>query len=91
MMNIGIIEPKNSGFLEVMPEGEGSDYWQIAAVHINGQVFCPSPRLYRNEQVALAQAAQIYDWLADHEPQISGGGCYCSELKLALWHQPKVS
>ncbi|NEU77402.1 hypothetical protein PI95_034280 [Hassallia byssoidea VB512170] len=24
-----------------MPEGEGSDYWQIAAVHINGVAFCP--------------------------------------------------
>jgi hypothetical protein len=38
MMNIRIIEPKNSGFLEVMPEGEGSDYWQIAAVHIKSSM-----------------------------------------------------
>ena len=90
-MNIGIIEPKNSGFLEMMPEGESSDYWQIAAVHINDQVFCPSPKLYPWQQVALAQAAQIYDWLADHKPQISGGSCYISSLKLALWYQPKVS
>ncbi|MDZ8262741.1 hypothetical protein [Nostoc sp. ChiQUE01b] len=90
-MNIGIISPKSSGFLEVMPEGEGSDYWQIAAVHINGKAFCPSPKLYRCEQVALAVAAQIYDWIAEHEHQISDGACYCSVLKLALWQQPKVS
>jgi hypothetical protein len=69
-MNIGIIEPYNSGFLEVVPEGEGSDYWQIAVIHINGEAFCPSPRLYRSQQVALAKAAQIYDWIADHEQQI---------------------
>ena len=90
-MNIGIISPKSSGFLEVMPEGEGSDYWQIAAVHINGKAFCPSPKLYRCEQVALAVAAQIYDWIAEHEHQISDGACYCSELKLILWQQPKVA
>ena len=83
-MNIGIISPKCSGFLEVMPEGEGSDYWQIAAVHINGKAFCPSPKLYRCEQVALAVAAQIYDWIAEHEHQISDGACYCSVLKLVL-------
>ncbi len=90
-MNIGIIEPYRGGFLEVVPEGEGSDYWQIAAVHINGVAFCPNPRLYRSEQVALKLAAQIYDWIVDHEQQISSGVCYCEKLKLTLWHQPKVS
>ena len=87
-MNIGIIQSYSNGFLEIVPE---SDYWQIAAIHINGQAYWPTPRLYRSEKVALAKATQIYDWLADYEPQIIGGGCYCSELKLALWHQPKVS
>ncbi|MCC5605041.1 hypothetical protein LC653_11095 [Nostoc sp. CHAB 5784] len=87
-MNIGIIQPYSNGFLEVVPE---SDYWQIAAIHINGQAYCPTPRLYRSEKVALAKATQIYDWLADHEGEISGGGYYCSELKLILWQQPKVS
>ena len=87
-MNIGIIQPYSNGFLEVVPE---SDYWQIAAIHINGQAYCPTPRLYRSEKVALAKATQIYDWLADREREISGGGYYCSELKLILWQQPKVS
>ncbi|MCC5608986.1 hypothetical protein LC612_19920 [Nostoc sp. CHAB 5834] len=87
-MNIGIIQPYSNGFLEVVPE---SDYWQIAAIHINGQAYCPTPQLYRSEKVALAKATQIYDWLADHEGEISGGGYYCSELKLILWQQPKVS
>ncbi len=64
-MNIGRIEPYNGGFLEVLPEVEESDYWQIAAIHINGQAFFPTPRLYRSEKVALAQAAQIYDWIVD--------------------------
>ncbi|MFN6568417.1 hypothetical protein [Dendronalium sp. ChiSLP03b] len=90
-MNIGIIEPYSSGFLEVMPEGEGSDYWQIAAVHINGEAFCPTPRLYHSQKVALAKAAKIYDWITDHELEISGGTCYYSGLKLTLWYQPKVS
>ncbi|MBD2409541.1 hypothetical protein FACHB389_10475 [Nostoc calcicola FACHB-389] len=90
-MNIGIIEPYSHGFLEVIPEGEYSDYYQIAAIHINGQAYCPTPRLYRSEKVALAKAAQIYDWLADHEDQITDETCYCSELKLILWQQPKVS
>ncbi|MBW4565407.1 MAG: hypothetical protein KME32_30850 [Mojavia pulchra JT2-VF2] len=90
-MNLGIIEPYSSGFLEVVPEGEGSDYWQIAAIHINGEAFCPSPRLYRSQQAALALAAQIYDWIADREQEISDGDCYCSKLKLSVWHQPKVS
>jgi hypothetical protein len=89
-MNIGKIEPYNSGFLEIIPEDEGSDYWHIAAVHINGEVFCPSPRLYHSEQVALATAAQIYDWIADQEHQIMPESCYCSQLKLCLWHQPKL-
>jgi hypothetical protein len=90
-MNIGIIEPYNSGFLEVVPEGEGSDYWQIAAIHINGEAFCLSPRLYRSQQVALAKAAQIYDWIADHEQQTSGKIEDCEKFKLTLWRQPKVS
>ncbi|WP_375512716.1 hypothetical protein [uncultured Nostoc sp.] len=87
-MNIGIIQPYSNGFLEVVPE---SDYWQIAAIHINGQAYCPTPQLYRSEKVALAKATQIYDWLADHEAEMSGEGCYCSELKLILWQQPKIS
>jgi len=53
-MNIGIIESYFFGFLDVVPEGEYSDYWQIAAVHINGEAYCPSPMLYRSEKVALA-------------------------------------
>ncbi|MBD2446199.1 hypothetical protein H6G76_03310 [Nostoc sp. FACHB-152] len=89
-MNIGRIEPYNSGFLEIIPEGEGSDYWQIAAVHINGAVVCPSPRLYRSEQAALAKAAQIYDWIADQTHQIMAESCYCSGLKLSLCYQPKL-
>ena len=87
-MNIGIIERYSNGFLEIVPE---SDYWQIAAIHINGQVFCPTPRLYHSEKVALIKAAQIYDWLANHEDQISDGVCYCSQLKLILWQQAKMS
>jgi hypothetical protein len=89
-MNIGKIEPYSSGFLEIILEGEGSDYWQIAAVHINGEVFCPSPRLYRSEQVALSTAAQIYDWIVDQKHQIMAESCYCSQLKLSLWYQPKL-
>ncbi|MEA5601898.1 hypothetical protein [Nostoc sp. UHCC 0252] len=87
-MNIGIIESYSNGFLEVVPE---SDYWQIVAIHINGQAYCPTPRLYRSEKVALAKAAQIYDWLADYEGEIIDGACNCSELKLILWQQSKVS
>jgi len=90
-MNLGIIESYDSGFLDVVPEGEGSDYWQIAAIHINGQAYCPTPRLYRSEKVALKLAAQIYDWLADHEGEISNGACNCEKFKLILWQQPKVS
>jgi len=90
-MNIGIIQPYSNGFLDVVPEGEDSDYWQIASVHINGQAYCPTPGLYRSEKAALAKAAQIYDWLADHEGEISNGACNCSPLKLILWQQPKVS
>ncbi|MBW4617019.1 MAG: hypothetical protein KME21_28005 [Desmonostoc vinosum HA7617-LM4] len=90
-MNIGIIEPYNNGFLEVVPEGESSDYWQIAAIHINGQAYCPTPQLYRSEKVALVKAAQIYDWIAEHEHQIINGVCYCSQLKLVLWQQSRVS
>ncbi|MEH2424815.1 MAG: hypothetical protein V7K48_29115 [Nostoc sp.] len=87
-MNIGIIEPYSNGFLEVVPE---SDYWQIAAIHINGQAYCPTPRLYRSEQVALAKAVQIYDWIAEHEDQIINRAYYCSQLKLIIWQQPKIS
>ncbi len=87
-MNIGIIQPYSNGFLEVVPE---SDYWQIAAIHINGQAYNRLPGLYRSERVALAKAAQIYDWLADHEGEISNGACNCEKLKLILWQQPKVS
>ncbi|MEH2040998.1 hypothetical protein [Nostoc sp.] len=87
-MNIGIIQPYSNGFLEVVPE---SDYWQIAAIHINGQAYCPTPQLYRSEKVALAKATQIYDWIADHEHQISDEAYYCSELKLIIWQQSKVS
>ncbi|MBE9036298.1 hypothetical protein [aff. Roholtiella sp. LEGE 12411] len=87
-MNIGIIEPYNNGFLEVVPE---SDYWQIAAIHINGQAYCPTPRLYRSEKVALTQSGKIYDWIAENEPETSNGACYCSQLNLILWQQPKVS
>jgi hypothetical protein len=89
-MNTGIIEPHRSGFLEVLPEGEGSDYWQITAIHINGEAFCPSPRLYRSESAALAKAAQMYDWIADHKHEINNGSCYCSPLNLLLWSQAKV-
>jgi hypothetical protein len=87
-MNIGIIEAYNNGFLEVVPE---SDYWQIVAIHINGQAYCPTPQLYRSEQLALAKAIQIYDWIAENEQQISNGVFYCSQLKLILWQQSKVS
>ena len=87
-MNIGIIQPHSNGFLEIVPE---SDYWQIAAIHMNGQAYCPTPQLYRSEKVAFAKATQIYDWIADHEHQISNGAYYCSELKLILWRQSKVS
>lgn len=89
-MNLGIIEPYSSGFLEVMPEGEDSDYWQIAAIHINGQAFCPTPVLYRSEKLALTKAAKIYDWIANHEPEVNDGVCYCPQLKLILWQQSKV-
>jgi hypothetical protein len=88
-MNIGRIEPYSNGFLEVVPEGEDSDYCQIAAVHINGQAYCPTPKLYRSETVALAKAAQIYDWIAEHEPEMRDGTCYCPTLNMILWQQPK--
>ncbi|MBD2206339.1 hypothetical protein H6G33_29530 [Calothrix sp. FACHB-1219] len=90
-MNIGIIEPYSDGFIEVIPDGEGSDYWHIAAIHINGKAFCPSPKLYRSEKIALAKAAQIYDWIADNEQEISDWGGYCEKLQLILWYQPKAS
>ncbi|MBD2250403.1 hypothetical protein [Nostoc parmelioides] len=90
-MNIGIIEPYSDGFLEVLPEGESSDYWQIAAIHINGQAYCPTPRLYRSEKLALAKAAKIYDWIAEHETEMSNGAYCCSPLQLILWQQSKAS
>lgn len=90
-MNIGIIEPYSDGFIEVIPDGEGSDYWHIAAIHINGKAFCPSPKLYRSEKIALAKAAQIYDWIAENEQEISDWGAYCETLQLILWYQPKAS
>lgn len=89
-MNVGIIEPYSSGFVEVVPEGEGSDYWQIAAIHINGEVFCPSPRLYRSKQAALKKAEKMYDWIANHEKETRGWGCYCENLEIILWHQQKI-
>lgn len=89
-MNIGIIEPYSDGFLEVLPEGESSDYWQIAAIHINGQAYCPTPQLYRSEKLALAKAAKIYDWIAEHETEMSNGAYYCSPLQLILWQQSKA-
>ncbi|ABA20240.1 conserved hypothetical protein [Trichormus variabilis ATCC 29413] len=90
-MNIGIIEPYSDGFLEVLPEGESSDYWQIAAIHINGQAYCPTPQLYRSEKLALAKAAKIYDWIAEQESGTSDGTYYCSPLQLILWQQSKAS
>jgi hypothetical protein len=90
-MNMGIIEPYSSGFLEIVPEGESSDYWLIAAIHINGEVFFPSPRLYRSERVALATAGKIYDWIANHIQQITDGDYYCPQLNLCLWQQSKSS
>jgi hypothetical protein len=44
-----------------------------------------------SEKVALKLAAQIYDWLADHEGEISNGAYNCEKLKLILWQQPKIS
>ncbi|MBD2778286.1 hypothetical protein [Iningainema tapete] len=82
---LGIIEPYKDGFVEVVPEGKGSDYWQIAAIHIKGEVFCPNPRLFRNELSALGKAQQIYDWIASHEQETRSRICYCEELKLPLW------
>ncbi|AUS99868.1 hypothetical protein CLI64_05395 [Nostoc sp. CENA543] len=90
-MNIGIIESYSNGFIEVLPEGEGSDYWYIAAIHIDGEAYCPTPQLYRSEKVALKKAAKIYDWIADNETEINQETCYCSTLKLVIWRQPKAS
>ncbi|AKG20226.1 hypothetical protein [Calothrix sp. 336/3] len=90
-MNIGIIQPYDNGFVEVIPEGEYSDYWQIAAIHIDGKAYCPTPRLYRSEKVALAKATQIYDWIANNPDEIMSGAFYCSQLQLILWQQPKAS
>ncbi|KYC39330.1 hypothetical protein WA1_31850 [Scytonema hofmannii PCC 7110] len=83
--SMGIIEPFKDGFVEIIPEGEKSDYWQIAAIHINGEVFCPSPRIYPSTNVALARARKIYNWICDRETETRGWGCYCEELNIVLW------
>ncbi|MDJ0736892.1 MAG: hypothetical protein QNJ47_22965 [Nostocaceae cyanobacterium] len=88
-MNFGIIEPYENGFLEIIPDGFESDYWLIMAIHINGEVFCLDPRLYRSEKIALNKAARIYDWLQNHEHVFSDWLCYCDEFKMTLWRQPK--
>jgi hypothetical protein len=88
-MDFGIIEPYENGFLEIVPEGTGSDYWLIMAVHINGEVFCPDPRLYRSERIALKKASRIYDWLQNHELAFSDWLYYCDELQMNVWRQPK--
>jgi hypothetical protein len=88
-MNMGIIEPFKDGFLEIIPEGEGSDYWQIAAIHMSGEVFCPSPRIYPSQDVAIARARRIFNWICNHEMETRGWGCYCEELNMSLWRQPK--
>jgi hypothetical protein len=88
-MNLGIIEPYNGGFLEVIPEGDGSDYWVIAGIHINGEAYRPSPRLFRSERSATIKAQKIYDWIANNENQVQGWGCWCADLKITLWHQSK--
>ncbi|WP_211178556.1 MULTISPECIES: hypothetical protein [Brasilonema] len=87
---MGIIEPLKDGFLEIIPEGEGSDYWHIAAIHINGEVFCPSPRIYPSTNVAFAKARRIFYWIYNHQIETQGLGCYCEELKITLWRQPKL-
>ncbi|CDN13747.1 hypothetical protein RintRC_1086 [Richelia intracellularis] len=91
-MNLGIIESYDGGdggFLEVIPEGDGSDYWLIAGVHINGEAYRPSARLFRSERSAFTKAQKIYDWIANHENQVQGWGCWCADLKITLWHQSK--
>ncbi|MFQ4141244.1 hypothetical protein [Chlorogloeopsis sp. ULAP02] len=88
-MTLGIIEPYNGGFLEIIPEGEYSDYWLIAAIHINGEVFRPSPRFYRNEQQALRKAQKIFDWIASYDSEISDRGYWNEEMRIFLWHQSK--
>ncbi|WP_026733345.1 hypothetical protein [Fischerella sp. PCC 9605] len=88
-MSLGIIEAYSGGFLEIIPEGEGSDYWLIVAIHINGEVLRPSPRLYRNKKQALAKAKKIYDWIANRDRQIYDRVCWCEELGITLWHESK--
>ncbi|MEC4813106.1 MAG: hypothetical protein SAK29_07505 [Scytonema sp. PMC 1069.18] len=90
-MSMGIIEPCQNGFVEIIPEGEGSDYWQIAAIHINGEVFCPSPRIYPSTNVAIARARRIYNWICNHEEETRESACYCEEFKIILWRLPKSS
>jgi hypothetical protein len=89
LMSTGMIEPFKDGFLEIIPEGEGSDYWQIAAIHINGQVFCPSPRIYSSTNAAFTKARQIFDWICNHEQETCRWICFCEELNMTLWRQPK--
>ncbi|ARV57672.1 hypothetical protein BZZ01_02600 [Nostocales cyanobacterium HT-58-2] len=88
-MSMGIIEPFKDGFLEIISEGDGSDYWQIAAIHIHGEVFCPSPRIYRSTNAAFVIARRIFDWICNHEMETRAWQCYCEELNMSLWRQPK--
>lgn len=73
-MNIGIIESYFFGFLDVVPEGEDSDYWQIAAVHINGQAYCPTPRLYRERKSGTSTLPHKFmiGWLTMKEKLVMG-------------------
>ncbi len=84
-MRWGIIEPYKGGFLEIIPEGEYSDYWLIAAIHVNGKVFCPSPRFYRNEQQALRKAQKIFDWIASYDSDDRQREFWNKELGIFLW------
>ncbi|KAF3885789.1 MULTISPECIES: hypothetical protein [Nostocales] len=87
--SMGIIEPYKDGFVEIIPEGDRSDYWQIAAIHINGEVFCPSPRIYPSTNVALARARKIFNWICDREAETGDGQYYCEELNIILWRLSK--
>jgi hypothetical protein len=89
-LNLGILEPYKDGFLEIVPEGLASDYWHIAAIHINGEVFCPTPQLCRTEQAALSKAQKIYDWVVTHALTTSSYRYYCQKFKIMLWRQPKL-
>lgn len=86
---MGILEPYKDGFVEIISEGQGSDYWQITAIHIDGEVFCPSPRIYPSTNVAFARARRIYDWICNHKIETRNSACYCEEFKITLWRLPK--